>query len=275
MAGLLSGLAGLGLDNLENVDIFGTDKKDEKSSAAKEPVKVEEKDLIYEKSYRCPVCDKEFSAKIMKTGKAKLIGTDWDLRPKYEGIDAMKYDVLLCNRCGYAALNRFFAHVTTGQAKLIKENISKAVKLTNYEGEVYTYEQAEERFKLCLANAVVKRARASEKAYICLRSAWLLRGYQESEEGKDKAAELKEEEENYLVNAYNGFVEARQSESFPICGMDEVTVDYLVAELAVHLKKFDVASKLVQSILTSVNANARMKDKARDLKERIVAEMRK
>ena len=275
MAGLLSGLAGLRLDNLENVDIFGTDKKDEKSSAAKEPVKVEEKDLIYEKSYRCPVCDKEFSAKIMKTGKAKLIGTDWDLRPKYEGIDAMKYDVLLCNRCGYAALNRFFAHVTTGQAKLIKENISKAVKLTNYEGEVYTYEQAEERFKLCLANAVVKRARASEKAYICLRSAWLLRGYQESEEGKDKAAELKEEEENYLVNAYNGFVEARQSESFPICGMDEVTVDYLVAELAVHLKKFDVASKLVQSILTSVNANARMKDKARDLKERIVAEMRK
>ena len=215
----------------------------------------------------------------MKTGKAKLLGTDQDLRSKYEGIDAVKYDVQLCPHCGYAALSRYFTVITGAQAKLIKENISKNVHLTHYEDEIYSYEEALERYKLTLANAVVKRARASEKAYICLKSGWLVRGYQEylEETGEGDAktfAELKQMEDQYLLNAFNGFVEARQTEGFPMCGMDEMTIDYLLAVLASRFKKYDVASKLVASILTSPSANARMKDKARDLKEQILLEIR-
>ncbi len=79
----------------------------------------------------------------------------------------------------------------------------------------------------------------------------------------------------YLQNAYDGFKEACLSELFPMCGMDEVTVDYLMAELAAHLKKYDEANKLLSGILTSHNANPRIKDKARDLKDRIVEEKKK
>ena len=80
---------------------------------------------------------------------------------------------------------------------------------------------------------------------------------------------------NNMEAAYNGFVEARQNESFPMCGMDEVTIDFLLAELAYRFKKYDVASRMVASILTSVSANARTKDKARDLKDRILADLKK
>lgn len=278
MAGLLSGLSGLGLDNLEKADIFGKEEKEE--AKAKQAVKTPEdleKEFIFEKQMTCPVCDEKFNVKIMKTGRAKLIGTDFDLRPKYEGIDAVKYDAILCPHCGYAALTRYFEHVSAGPAKLIRENISKNVQLHTFHDDIYTYEEAEERYKLCLANAVVKRARNSEKAYICLKSAWLSRGYAEhlenkGESGTPKYKELKEQEEVYLSNAYEGFKEACSSEVFPMCGMDEVTVDYLMAELAGHLKKYDEANKLISSILTSHNANPRMKDKARDLKDRILAE---
>jgi len=276
MAGLLSGLAGLGLDNLTDVDLFEkpkTEASEEKAVAAK----VEEKDFIYDKSFTCPVCDAAFTSKIMKSGKAKLIGTDDDMRPKYEGIDAVKYDVQLCPQCGYGALTRFFPHVTGGQARLIRENISKKVRLRSYEGEIYTYDEALERYQLALANAVVKRSRASEKAYICLKSAWLLRGQAEEMLENDDTQDvdaLKEREEEFLLNAYNGFVEARQSEPFPMCGMDEITVDYLVAQLAAHFKKYDVASKLVASILTSPSANTRMKEKVRMLKDQILADLK-
>lgn len=177
MSDKLFGLAGLGLDNLEDMEIFGQEKKEEKSAA--EAPKIEEKDLIYDKNFTCPVCGEDFPAKIMKTGKARLLGTDQDLRAKYEGIDAVKYDVILCPHCGYAALNRYFSNITKVHAKLIKENISSKVQLHTYEDDIYTYEEAIERYKLCLANAVVKRAHASEKAYICLKSGWLMRGYQE------------------------------------------------------------------------------------------------
>lgn len=283
MAGLLSGLAGLGLENLEKVDIFENPKSDVNEDVGKAQAaitKIEEKDLVFEKVFECPVCDTKFTAKIMKTGKAKLIGTDQDLRAKYEGIDAVKYDVQLCPKCGYAALGRYFPHISFGQAKLIRESISKKVHLHTYSGEIYTYDEALERYKMCLANAVVKRARASEKALICLKSGWLVRGYQEylqekGENNQAKLAELKDMEDTYMMNALTGFEEAVQSESFPMCGMDEMTINYLLAVLAARFKKYDIASKMIASILTSASANVRMKDKARDLKEQIMEDLKK
>ena len=277
MSDKLFGLADLGLDDLEELDIYGKEKSE--AQAVAEPAKVEEKDLIFDKTYTCPVCGEEFSAKIMKTGKARVLGTDQDLRTRYEGIDAVKYDVILCPHCGYAALSRYFNSMTKVYAKLIKENISSKVQLHTYEDDIYTYEEATERYKLCLANAVVKRAHASEKAYICLKSGWLMRGYQEYlEESGDtdiaRRREAKTMEEAYLKSAYNGFTEAIQTEMFPMCGMDEITVDYLIAVLATRFHKYDVASRMVASILTSPSASARTKDKARDLKDQILGELK-
>ncbi len=278
--GILSGLKGLGLDKLENMDIYGEEEKKETEKPAAVVNKINEKDLIFEKSFTCPVCDGSFSAKIVKSGKAKLIGTDQDLRAKYEGIDPAKYDVLLCPDCGYAALSRYFQGVTSVQAKLIREKVSQSVHVSSYDDEVYSYEQAMERYKLVLVDAVVKKAKASEKAYICLKSAWLLRGYAESlqEAGNPDEKllqELAQQETEYLENAYKGFVDARQTEGFPMCGMDEVTIDYLIAALAARGKKYDVAGKLVASLLTNSAASARIKERARELKEQILEDMKK
>lgn len=282
MAGLLSGLAGLGLGKLEGMDVFAKEDKQEEQQKAKKAAAsvINEKDLIYDKTLQCPVCDNKFTTKIVKTGKTKIIGTDFDLKPRYEGIDPVKYDVQLCPHCGYAALGRYFPNVGAGQAKLIKENISKNVQLHSYTGETYSYEEAVERYKLCLANAVVKRARTSEKAYICLKTAWLLRGYQEElmadgEENETKIQELKQEEENYLQNALDGFAEARSTEPSPICGLDEHTVDYLLAQLYFHFKKYDLSARLVSELLTSRSTSNHIKDKARNLKEQILAAAKK
>ncbi len=280
MGGFLSGLEKFGLGNLNNKDIYA--KKEEKPAEGKqekeqEPPKIQETDLIYDKTFACPVCDDKFTAKIMKTGRAKMIGSDFDLRPKYEGIDAVKYEVLLCPHCGYAALGRYFSSMLPAKAKLIKENISAHVKVPSFPNDIYTYDEALVRFDLALASSVVKRAKSSEIAYVCLKRAWVKRGYLETLEAvdeKDRDAkrikELQQGEYEDLNNAYKGFIEARSSESFPIAGMDEITVDYLLAQLANYLKDYDVALRLVGGILTSSSANSRIKDKARDLKEQIV-----
>lgn len=273
MAGILSGLEKLGLGNLKDASLYEDTKKNAKDAveAAAAPV-VQEQDFIFEKSYTCPVCDTVFKAKTVKIGRAKLKGTDMDLRPKYEQIDLLKYDVIACPKCGYAALSRYFKYMTSGQAKLIKQNISPNYKGSEPKGDIITYDEAVERYQLTLANAIVKQARASEKAYICLKSAWLLRGYAESldesaEDYKTKKEELETEENEFLQNALEGFLAARQSEAFPMCGMDEQTVDYLISVMAVRFEQYDVASKLIASIIGSNAASPRMKDKARDLKE--------
>lgn len=58
---------------------------------------------------------------MVRTGKVRLVGADSDLRPRYMGVDSLKYDAILCPKCGYAALNRYFNFVMSSQAKNIKE----------------------------------------------------------------------------------------------------------------------------------------------------------
>lgn len=279
MAGILSGLEKFGLGNLKNASLYEDTKKGKPEEGAKAAPTIQESDFLFEKTYTCPVCDKEFKSKTVKIGRAKLKGTDMDLRPKYEHIDLLKYDVIACPTCGYAALSRYFKYMTSAQAKLIKQNISQNYKGKELKGDTITYDEAVERYQLTLANAIVKQARASEKAYICLKSAWLLRGYTESLDEKaddyaTKKAELETQENEYLQNAFEGFLAARQSEPFPMCGMDEQTVDYLISVMAVRFEQYDVASKLISTIIASTSASPRMKDKARDLKEIVIQKVK-
>ncbi|MBQ0042689.1 MAG: DUF2225 domain-containing protein [Lachnospiraceae bacterium] len=281
MVGLLDGLSQFGLGGLEGMDLYEMPAKEKKQQAAEAPVVhvVKEQDFIFDKAYTCPICDHEFKAKTVKVGKAKLVGQDLDLRPKYEAIDMLKYDTILCPRCGYTALSRYFKFVTAPQAQKIKQVISRSFKNTSKNEETYSYEEALDRYRMALANAIVKQAKASEKAYICLKTAWLLRGQGESldqgdPEYKDKKAKIDADENEFLKNALEGFLAARKTEGYPMCGMDESTVDYLIAVIALRFDDFDVATKLISGILVSGSANARMKEKARNLKEMVMVKIK-
>lgn len=278
MSGLLSGLGKLGLKNLEGMNLYEDEKKAEETVKAAPPV-MQETDYLFDKSFECPVCDHQIKVKTMKAGKAKLVRADVDLRPVYENIEPIKYDVILCPHCGYTALTRYFKGLTSFQMKSIKESICASFQPMREEKETYTYEDAINRYKLCLANAIVKHAKASEKAYICLKAGWLLRSMRENLDTsagdyEKKAAEAKAQEDEFLKNALEGFLTARESENYPMCGMDEITVDYLVAALAMGCEKYDISSRIISGILVAPSATSRMKDKARDLKEMLMAKMK-
>lgn len=279
MGDLLSGLSDLGLGDLEGISLYEEPKKNEESNKGTTIQSVEEKDLIYDRNYDCPVCGEKITAKTMKSGKVKMIRTDNDLRSVFDGIDAYKYDVISCPLCGYASLIRYFKPMPEGQVKLIREKICQHIKIKPHVGDIYTYEEALEHYKVALACDIVKQAKNSEKAYTCLKAGWLLRGWAESLAGKPEAAEkirqLHAQEEEYLKNAMEGFIAAEDTESFPICGMDETTLDYLIATLAVRFGKYGVASKLISGILSRSSASSRMKDKARELKDVVLEELRK
>lgn len=266
----------MGIEGLGDLDIYADDSdKNELIKEAQKTVKVKtpeelEAEYIFDKTYTCPVCDKSFKSKTLKSNKAKLISTDMDLRPVHQNIDIVKYDVVACPCCGYAVLNRYFAPLTTMQIKKIKENISKNYKIKDEKKKkIYSYDEAIERSKLALLSSVVKSSKDSEKAYVCLKTAWLFRGKAEHlpETEEEEIKRCRREEEAFLSKAYDGLVAARQKELFPICGMDEMTLDYLIAALARRLGHLEVSAKLLGEILTKPSANRRMKEKAQVLKE--------
>lgn len=277
MGNIFSGLASMGLAGLSEVKIYEEEKTEtpvRTQSTEPQVHVVTEEELLFDKKITCPVCDMEFKVKTVKSGKPKFLGADSDLRPKYVGIDSIKYDAIVCPNCGYGALSRFFSYMTSAQAKLIKDNVSANFRGLPESGAVYTYEEAIARHQLALYNTIVKKGKNSEKAYTCLKIAWLYRGMKENppEDTKDvdsfKRVCYKNELE-MLANAFEGFMVSRSKEDFPICGMDQWTFDYLIADLAARLGKYDIAAKLASSIIVARTANTKLKERARSLRDEI------
>ncbi len=281
MAGIFSGFEKLGLGNLGKEELFEDPKKKVVEVKNDQPKKklqlVNEEDYLFDKKYKCPVCESEFEAKTVRTGKVRMKSVDIDLRPDYDEVDQNKYDVVACPACGYAALGRYFPTLNKYQIDDIRVKICMNYRHEANKDPIYSYDYAKRLYQLALANAVVKKAKNSEKAYICMKTAWLLRGETKRLDPEEEGYEAKKkendaQEKELLENALNGFIMARQSEEFPIAGMDSTTLDYLIAALAVETGQKDVASKMIGDILVSRTANSRIKDKARTLKDMITAQ---
>ncbi len=284
MGGLFSDMSKFGIELDSDMQIFEEEKKTAapRGGAPNAPVELKEEDFILEKSVTCPLCDAPFKVKVVKNGKVKQIDTDDVLRPIFKEMDANKYNVTVCTICGYATLNNAFKPLPSAQAKLIKEKISSNFNGTSFYSDepIYSYDMAIERFKLALINSVVKKGKVSERANLCLRAGWVVRGKRvnlKPDDPKFKAKEMDclKQEDEFFKNALEGFVKATMTEDYPMCGMDESTVDFLITNLAIHFKKYDLASKTIARLLTSTTTNRRIKDKCYDLKEQVVAEIRK
>lgn len=275
MDNLFSGLEEFGLDNLSNINIYDEkEKEDDKDRNKKAQNTFSEEDILFDKTYSCPACDAEFKSKSVKTGKVKLQSLDSDLRPRYKQADPLKYDAILCTNCGYASLTRFFKYVTYTQAEWIKKSITAKFKPVVDSSSVYSYDDAIARHKMALVSSIVKKAKTSERAYTCLKTAWVIRGKAETLpkdtlDYKKVIAQLNKEEMEFISNAYEGFSEAYMKETFPMCGMDESTIALLIAELARKIGKLDESSRWISRILISRDAKERIKEKARDIKELI------
>lgn len=312
--GLFDGLKKFGLGNLEEKDVYEKEEKPQQTEEknAVETKHIEEADCVYKKQFICPLCESKFSQPVVRASHMRLVGQDQDLRPKYADLDANKYDVIHCNYCGYAVLTRYFGPLAAPHKKLLKEQIEENYQPIRELGDIITYEDARARYQLALANAVVRKAHNSEKALICLKAAWADRGMQEElqsqmdsivrdikhaeaqetdmteqihknyqdnlnwtyKEYQPKIEELRVEEEDYLKHALEGFFLARQQEQSPIAGMNDITLDYLLAALCFRFEQYDDSFKLLHGILSSKTAGKVQKEKARDMIEQLRQRLR-
>lgn len=275
--GLFSDVERMGLGNVNMDNVFKDEEKADTSKNETETLKTEkrEEDVLFDKSYKCLICDKDFKVKAIRTGRLKLLTQDDDLRPIYEcHFDPLKYDAISCPHCGYTALTRYYRPVTTTQLRTIKQEYCVNFKGIPEEETCMSYDGALLRHKLALVCAMKRNAKNSEKAYIFLKMAWLIRGkLEELPQEASERAELAQEEKECIQKAYEGFQEAFSRESFPMCGMDEISVRYTMAVLAHEIGRQEEAVRMLASVLNSKAASRRIKDKALELKNTIKQEV--
>lgn len=216
--------------------------------------------VLYDKTYTCPICEKKFKSKTIKSGKNRLLNTDIDLKPNYETTNPLLYDCIVCNNCGYAALSKNFEKVSFTQIKLIKEQISSQYKPRTYP-QYINEEEAIIKYKLVLLSALTKKSKNGEIGYICLKIAWLYRGL------KDEKNEIR-----FLKYVLEKFEATYNNETFPIFELDELTIAYIIATISLRLKDYEKATKWISFVILDRNVPARLKSKAIDLKELILKE---
>ena len=285
---ILSGLAKFGLDeNLVNSlfeDESSHGKKGDEPAEKKVVEPPKETDFLLLKSVRCPICDGTFRTPVIKSGRAKRKEPDLDLRPRFEYIDTNKYDIASCPKCGFTAMHRYFGNMAPVQAKLIREGVLSKFKTPPAKNitelEIMNYDAAIELYKIALYTSVVKKAKNSEKAYTCLKIAWLLRGKIEelsvdAEKNKEAIAACKKDYDTFYQQAFDGFVKAMSSETYPMAGMDQSTVDLLIAAMAFNLGQYEYAARFVSSLIVSNTAPGNVKNRAHDLKEKIIVKLKK
>lgn len=118
----------------------------------------------------------------------------------------------------------------------------------------------------------------SEIGNICLKISWLYQdlvdelpentpGYEEK-----KTAYLAEAH-NQAMNAYEHLSKARMEEDYPIAGMNESTLDYLLSYLAYQKGEYSTAMQYLSGVVTTRGISSRLKDKCLELKELISAKL--
>jgi hypothetical protein len=194
-----------------------------------------------------------------------------DLRPRYQNIDILKYGVCSCPNCGYSAIHSAFPHVSSRQAENVMQAVCTHFLPEDRTGwESYTYTQAIAMHELALECAEAKLAKDGEKAYLHLLLAWLYREDEAIAENTDAAKDYPALAEKHYQAAFEGFQQAMMNEMFPIGGMDQPTLEYVIGCLAYHFGKLEVAAKMIGSVMTNSSASRNVKDRAYDLKEEIV-----
>jgi uncharacterized protein (DUF2225 family) len=262
MDDIFAGLEDFGLENLKDLKLNDKDEKKVEDSKAGEAAELNPLDFIFEKNVDCRVCGKPFKSYQTKT-RIKLEGIDEDLMPTYSPVDPLLYDIMVCPHCGYAALRSTFNAINDRQGEYISETITPKYKHKEHPA-IMDIDMAIAEYKLALLCCVVKKGRLNEKGYLCMKISWLYK------RKGDEANELL-----FVKQANQSFTDAFAKETFPFCGLDESTVNYLMARFALKLKSYEESLRFISRLITFKNLNPRLKERAIDMKDELRLLMKK
>lgn len=212
---------------------------------------------IFLKKVLCPVCNKTFETPTVKVNIPRISYKDSDFFIRYSIENPYFYDVWICPNCGYSALKTDFSKIRNFQKELIKKNITPKW-VNRYYKLPYDEKIAIEKYKLALLSSMTIEAKSSTKAMICLKIAWMYRLLNDN---------LKEK--IFLSQALTLFEDTYSKESLPIYGLDRFSIMFLIGELNRRLDNDSIALKWFSEVITSIGANQKVKEMARDGKDKI------
>jgi len=196
---------------------------------------------FYQQEQPCPVCGQKFPVTKVRKSMLSVEQRDTDFYNHCSPVDPNHYTVIACPHCGYAASDATFTEVTPQEKPLITQALAGRGEPPDLTGE-RDHAQAMKAAEQALFCAQARRAKPSVLAGLYLRAAWVLRA------AKDPS------EPAYLAQALENYRQAYQSETLPLGKMSELTLTYLIGELARRTGNLNEAVNWFYQVVNSPDA---------------------
>ena len=194
---------------------------------------------LYDKEIKCPVCNIKFETKKVRGSKLRLIKRDEDFLPYYEGENPIKYNVLVCPNCGYAATESKYDSLTKMEKEIVLTEISSKWNKRSY-GGLRTLDDGIEAYKLALYIGQLLDYNKLDLGLLCLNLGWSYRMKEDKEEEIRFLELAKELLENSFYNEYLNDT-----------NMDELRLSYLIGELNRRLGNIKEALKWFNTTISN------------------------
>lgn len=215
--------------------------------------------VLYDKSYTCPVCNNSFKSKAIKNGKNQLVSISIDSRGTYKLIDPILYMPVMCPTCQYTAINKVFEErIRPKQLQDIKAAQSSAIQKQSFY-TIVTHYDVIKKYKLALIYASIKRSSYVELGYISLIISWLYSDLNQ----KELETEFLQKAKDYLMLSY-------EQDNFPTFGFDVYSVIYLLCAINYKLENTSESKRLIMELISDSDCPPNVKNRAQELKELLI-----
>lgn len=209
---------------------------------------------------KCPVCGE--TTRVVKV-KSKLLAerTDEDFCVHYKDFNPYFYKIWFCEHCGFAADEKtFLGSIPLTHKRKIQEFLNSR-KLGLKFVEERQVPDAVASFKLAIFYAELTGQSLAKRAGLYLELGWIYR-----------ASEEKEREDEMLERAISLYDRSLMTERYPINGLFDNTVIYLIGAIYYRLHDFEKSTQYLSRII----GDQRIRDedivlykRARDLWQRV------
>ncbi|MFD2444486.1 DUF2225 domain-containing protein [Bacillus sp. CGMCC 1.16607] len=211
---------------------------------------------LYDKTYECMACSKNFSTKKVRSRFIKVLEYDTDFFPSYhsEESNPIFYHINVCPNCGFSFsedTNRYFRPNTL---EMIKEKISNNWNSLDY-GGVRTLIDAINCYKLAIYTATIKMEKHIVLAGMYLRVAWLYRSLKNEEQ-----------EQRFMKLSLQEYILSYSEDDFRGTQVSEVKLLYLIAELSIRTSDYNQAVKYFSKVIErqKISVEPRIIEMAKD-----------
>lgn len=195
-------------------------------------------EALYEKTITCPICNREFVTKKVRTSAIRVSKRDQDFCPYYEGENPLFYGVFVCVHCGYALLEGSFLNRKSEDKRKIIDIVTPRWHSRSF-GEDRDIDEAIESYKLALLCCNILEERNSLIGTICLRLSWFYRYKKEYAE-----------ERKFIDFTIKSFEKAFTGERITNDEYDEIAILYLLGELNRRIENYNESIMWFDKVLS-------------------------